>query len=147
MRIVGLLFIALLLGACERLQDRYFPRPEPKLEDFEPIVERDTRPGFVVLDTSTVIVVMDDGAQCLGPARSRATFGSGWTGTLTECPYPYSYQVQLNAGAVSNQIQLQEVLGSSGVIDENAPVFRPIAVVLVTDSIGRTYRFESAEGF
>lgn len=145
MRVFGLILIALSLCGCERLQNRYFPQPEPKLEDLQPAVARDARPDFVVLGTSTAIVVMNDGAQCLGPAR--AVPGTGWTGVLTECPYPYSYQVQLNAGAVSGQIQLQEVPALGGVVDESEAPFRPIAVVLVTDSIGRRYRFESVDGF
>lgn len=147
MRVFVLIVVLVSLVGCERLQNRYFPRPEPKLEDLQPIVERDARPDFVVLDTDAVIVVTEDGAQCLGPARARASEGSGWTGTLTECPYPYTYQVALNAGAVSGQIQLQEVPALGGVVDEDAPAFRPIAVVRITDSIGRVYRFESIDGF
>jgi len=146
MRLLVLVSVCLGLMGCERLQNRYFPRSEPVLDDLRPVVERAARPNVVVLDTDAVIIVMDDGAQCLGPARARASAGSGWTGTLTECPYLYSYQVQLNAGAASGQIQLQEVL-IGGVVDEDAPPFRPIAVVLITDTLGRAYRFESTEGF
>ncbi len=148
MRALILISLVLSLAACDRLRDRYFPQPPaPTLEDLQPAVERDARPDLVVLETAAVIIVMDDGAQCIGPARERAGTGQGWTGKLTECAYPYSYQVQLNAGAVSGQLQLQEVSALGGVVDEDAPPFRPIAVVLMTDTIGRSYRFESIEGF
>lgn len=140
--------MALGLASCspikDRLQDRYFPgsREEVKLPD--PLPPRDGIPVFAVLDGDAVQVEMDDGFVCLGSAGDNLR-SNGWTGNLTECPYEYSYSVQLALGTSSDRVVLQPV-ESSGVTQEEI-VFRPVASLVVVDFIGREYRFEAGDGF
>lgn len=146
-RVSTLMVLIFLAGGCERLSGRFFDRPEP---DFEALKQPDqpiARPNLAFVDTDAVLIVMDDGAQCVGPSRGQAALTGGWTGTLLECPYSYTYAVELAAGAPSGQIQLFEVLEPPLPADEDAIPFRPIARVLVTDAIGRVFRFETQAGF
>ena len=136
--------IVFSMSSCGVLRGGLFDRSQP-FEVPEPRPERETRPVQVALDSDAVLVAMDDGSQCLGSAGA-AGRANGWTGTLAECPYPYTYEVVLAAGTLPGQVVLQEVLGSA-LIDETEVPFRPLVVVTVTDQNGKPYRFESSAGF
>ncbi len=116
------------------------PVPEPIA-----IPDRIARPEFAVFEIETVIVGMDDGIQCRGPAG--ASLGAaGWTGTLEECPYPYTYAVELAAGATAGREFLEPAPADIVVEDGEVP-FRPFVTVVITDTEGRRFRFQSANGF
>ena len=136
--------LALSMSGCGKLRDRYFDRGEP-FEAPAPLPEREARPVQALLEADAVVVGMDDGVQCLGSAGA-AGRANGWTGTLTECPYSYTYEVVLAAGTLSGQVPLQEVF-ETALPDEDEIPFRPLAVVTVTDLTGQSYRFESSAGF
>ncbi|RLJ59088.1 hypothetical protein BCF46_1230 [Litoreibacter meonggei] len=136
--------IVVSVSSCGILRGGLFDRGEP-FEVPEPRPERETRPVQVALDADAVLVAMDDGSQCLGAAGA-AGRANGWTGTLAECPYPYTYEVVLAAGTLPGQVPLQEVQ-SAVLIDEAEVPFRPLVVVTVTDLNGKPYRFESSAGF
>lgn len=135
--------MACSVSGCERLSG-VFDRSQP-FEVPEPQPERQARPVLVALDANAVVVEMDDRSQCLGAAGA-AGRANGWTGTLAECPYPYTYEVVLAAGTLSGQVVLQEVFGST-IVDENEVPFRPLVVVTVTNFSGQPFRFESSAGF
>lgn len=147
MRILSVILLAISLAGCERVGGFLFDRETPDLEEITLPDQRLARPVFVVLETDAVIVVMDDQVQCQGPSRGQAASGGGWTGTLKECPYRYTYAVQLAAGAPSGRIQLQEVFAPPLPPEDGEVPFRPLAAVIVTDSVGQSYRFETPEGF
>jgi len=136
--------IAFSVSGCERLRNTVFDRSEP-FEVPAPLPERQARPAVVALEADAVLVGMDDYVQCLGSAGA-ASRPNGWTGTLTECPYPYTYEVVLAAGTLPGQVLLQEAFGTE-LIDEAEVPFRPLAVVTITDLTGQSYRFESSAGF
>ncbi|SHF81094.1 hypothetical protein BDE40_0457 [Litoreibacter halocynthiae] len=136
--------MAFSVSGCEFLRDMFFDRGQP-FETPAPQPERQTRPVLVALEADAVLVGMDDTTQCLGAAGA-AGRANGWTGTLAECPYPYTYEVVLAAGTLPGRVVLQEVIGPT-IIDETVVPFRPLAVVTVTDAIGQSYRFESSAGF
>lgn len=145
-----LLIIAVILGTlagCARLNDRFFDRNTPDFDTIALPSERSARPTFVVLETEVVIVVMEDDAQCIGPSRGQGSVRGGWTGTLQECPYAYTYSVEIAAGAPSGSIVLNEVIPDPLPVNDGQPTFRPLAAVLITDTFGRSYRYETAEGF
>jgi hypothetical protein len=137
---------AMGVAGCERVLDRALNRPSGEITLPPPPPERLARPVFVVVEGDRIIAEMDDGAQCLGNARAAFT-AAGWTGTLSECPYPYTYAVALAAGMPADVIPLNEVIGVPLPSEEGEVPFRPIASVRITDTGGFTYRFESAEGF
>ncbi|PTX54093.1 hypothetical protein C8N43_2898 [Litoreibacter ponti] len=134
------------LAGCEFLSDVLFDRGA-RFEPPVPPPARATRPVAVAIDGDTALVGMDDLQQCRGNAGSSAAAGNGWTGTLSDCDYPYTYEVVLAAGTPPNFVQLNEVFGPQLPPAEGEVPFRPIAVVTVTDLAGQSYRFESAEGF
>ncbi|SDX36437.1 hypothetical protein [Litoreibacter albidus] len=136
--------LAFSVSGCEFLRETFFDR-SPPFEAPAPQPERETRPVLVALDADAVLVGMDDTVQCLGSAGA-AGRANGWTGTLTECPYPYTYEVVLAAGTLPGRVVLQEVLGPA-VVDDAAVPFRPLAVVTVTNLSGQSFRFESSAGF
>jgi len=138
--------MAFTTSGCEFLS-RVFLDRGPDFRAPVPLPERATRPVAVAIDGDTVLVGMDDLMQCRGNAGSAALAGNGWTGTLTECDYPYTYEVVLAAGTPAGFVQLGEVSATSLSSDEGEVPFRPIAVVTVTDLLGQSYRFESADGF
>lgn len=116
------------------------PVPEPVI-----LPDRAARPDFVVFEIDTVIVGMDDGLQCRGSSGA-ALGAAGWSGTLQECPYPYAYAVELAAGTAAGREFLEQV--SDDVIVEDGEVpFRPLVTVLITDTEGRRFRFQSLNGF
>ena len=117
----------------------------PEITPPDPLPSRDAVPIFAVLDTQAVRVEMDDGQVCLG--ASGADFSpAGWTGNLSECAYEYQYSVQLNAGALAGSTPLRPVEGLI-LPNDDSPPFRPIARVIVTDFLGRSYSFETTAGF
>jgi hypothetical protein len=134
------------VAGCEWVLDRALNRPSREITLPPPPPERLARPVFVVVEGDRIIVEMDDGAQCLGPARD-AFSPAGWTGTFTECAYPYTYAVALALGSPAEPIVLNEVVGTPLPLEEGEVPFRPIASVRITDTAGFSYRFESAEGF
>ncbi len=136
--------MAFSVSGCEFLRDVFFDRSQP-FEVPAPQPERQTRPVLVALEAGAVLVGMDDTTQCLGNAGA-AGRANGWTGTLTECPYAYTYEVVLAAGTLPGRVVLQEVIGSA-IIDESDVPFRPLAVVTVTNNSGQSFRFESSAGF
>lgn len=136
----------LATSGCERIADFLFDR-RAAFEPPAPLPERLERPVAVAIDGDTVLVGMDDLQQCRGNAGSAAASGNGWTGTLAECDYPYTYEVVLAAGTPPGFVQLAEISGAQLPLDEGEVPFRPFAVVTVTDTTGRGYRFESADGF
>ncbi|MEP3347893.1 MAG: hypothetical protein ABJN34_02675 [Litoreibacter sp.] len=136
--------MALAVSGCGIVKDRVFGRSEP-FEVPAPLPERATRPVVVALESDAVIVGMDDGIQCLGSAGA-AGRSNGWTGTLSECPYAFTYEVVLAAGTLPGQVALRETAREL-VIDETEIPFRPLAVVTITDLSGQAYRFESDAGF
>ncbi|WP_298261448.1 hypothetical protein [uncultured Litoreibacter sp.] len=136
--------VALSVSGCGFLRDVLFDRRAP-FETPAPQPEREARPVLVALEADAVLVGMDDTVQCLGSAGA-AGRANGWTGTLSECPYPYTYEVVLAAGTLPGRVVLQEVINPLIVDDAEVP-FRPLAVVTVTDPNGQSYRFESAAGF
>jgi hypothetical protein len=116
------------------------PVPEPLI-----LPDRTARPEFVAYEIETVIVGMDDGTQCRGPAG--ASLGSaGWTGTLVECPYPYVYAVELAAGTTAGR-EFLEPVSDDVVVEDGAVPFRPLVTVVITDTDGRRFRFQSVNGF
>lgn len=133
------------VSGCEFLQDVFFDRSRA-FEVPVALPERQTRPVLVALEAGAVLVAMDDTVQCLGSAGA-AGAANGWTGTLSECPYTYTYEVELAAGTLPGRVVLQEVLGNSLLPDEQEVPFRPLAVVTITDQLGQAYRFESSAGF
>ncbi|EPX81209.1 hypothetical protein [Litoreibacter arenae] len=135
---------AFSVSGCGFLRDTIFDRGEP----FEaPVLppERLTRPVSVELEADAVLVAMDDATQCLGAAGA-AGIANGWTGTLVECPYPYTYEVVLAAGTLPGRVLLEEVMAPV-IVDDTTVPFRPLAVVTITDPSGQSYRFESGAGF
>ena len=136
--------MAFPVSGCGFLRDVFFDRSKP-FEAPAPQPERETRPVLVALEAGAVLVGMDDTTQCLGNAGA-AGRPNGWTGTLTECPYPYTYEVVLAAGTLPGRVVLQEVVGQT-IIDETEVPFRPLAVVTVTNLSGQSFRFESSAGF
>ncbi|SFR43393.1 hypothetical protein [Litoreibacter janthinus] len=136
--------MAFSMSGCEFLRDVFFNRSKP-FEAPAPLPERQTRPVLVALDSDAVLVGMDDTTQCLGSAGAAGS-ANGWTGTLTECPYAYTYEVVLAAGTLPGRVVLEEVLGPL-IVDETAVPFRPLAVVTITNQNGQAYRFESSAGF
>jgi len=142
------------LGACgiindrlvEPVVDRVLERPSGPITLPPPPPSRLARPVFVLLEGDRIIVEMDDGAQCLGGARGGFS-ASGWTGQLTECPYPYNYAVALAAGSPAGAIELGQVSSPVLPAEEGEIPFRPIATAQITDTSGFTYRYESAAGF
>ncbi len=137
---------ALAVQGCDGPLGRILGQAEPEFTLPEPLPERLVRPVFVVVDGDRVIVEMGDQTQCLGNAGGNFS-AAGWTGALSDCPYPYSYSVALAAGTPARQIALNEVTTPPLPAAEDAVPFRPIAAVRITDTAGQTYRFESAEGF
>lgn len=135
-----------MLGGCDWVLDRALNRPDTTITLPPPAPERLARPTFVVVQGDRIIVGMDDGVQCLGAAGPSFT-AAGWTGLLSECPYPYTYAVALSAGTPASDIDLLEVTGPSLPAEEGEVPFRPIAAVRITDTGGQSYRYESAEGF
>lgn len=137
--------MAFSVSGCDYLRDRFFGGhsafEEPALQP-----ERLSRPVLVALEAEAVLVGMDDTVQCLGNAGSAGS-PNGWTGTLSECPYHYTYEVVLVAGMLPGRVILNEVLGPSLPSDEQDIPFRPLAVVTITDLSGQSYRFESSAGF
>jgi hypothetical protein len=136
--------MAFSVSGCGFLRDVFFDR-NPPFEAPAPQPERETRPVLVALEADAVLVSMEDTTQCLGGAGA-AGRANGWTGTLTECPYPYTYEVVLAAGTLPGRVVLQEVIIQT-LVDEAEVPFRPLAVVTVTNLNGQSYRFESAAGF
>ncbi|MEM9584410.1 MAG: hypothetical protein AAGA08_14980 [Pseudomonadota bacterium] len=134
------------LGGCDWFLDRALNRPDDSLVLPPELPARLARPAFAVVDGPRVIVGMDDGAQCLGNAGGSFT-AAGWTGTLSECPYAYSYAVALAAGTPAGEIALEEVTGPVLPLEEGEVPFRPFVSLRVTDQTGQSYRFESAAGF
>ena len=130
----------------EPVVDRVLERPSGPITLPPPPPSRLARPVFVLLDGDRIIVEMDDGAQCLGSARG-GFLASGWTGQLTECPYPYNYAVALAAGSPAGALELGAVAGPVRSTPEGQVPFRPIATAQITDTSGFTYRYESAQGF
>lgn len=128
----------LVLAGCGRFS------PEPP-EIAPPLPPQNLAPPIAaVIDPDALIVEMGDFSRCRGP---RGAGGSaGWSGTLVECLYPYTYAVELNAGGFSERLFLSQVTGRPRPQDGETP-FRPVAVVTITDHRGRSYRFETAEGF
>ncbi len=137
---------AMPLQGCDWFLDRALNRPDDTLVLPPELPNRLARPAFAVLDGARVIVGMDDGAQCLGNAGGSFTAG-GWTGTLSECPYAYTYAVALSAGTPAGEIPLNEVTGPIVPLDEGEIPFRPVASLRNTDQSGQSYRFQSAQGF
>jgi hypothetical protein len=145
-----LLICALALGGCgvvertidkfryDRTGDDVAPPPPPPLQL--------AAPNFAVLDPEAVVVEMSDGTQCRGNSGAGLK-AAGWSGTLTECPYPYAYSVELAAGYVSQRAWLDPVSAEPKVLEEGEVPFRPIATLVVTASDGSMFRFESREGF
>lgn len=137
--------MAFTTSGCELLQDIFFDRSSA-FEAPVPLPTRLTRPVLVALEVDTVLVGMDDMTQCLGSAGA-ASRGNGWTGSLTECPFPYTYEVVLAAGSMPGRVILNEVVGNSLPSEEQEIPFRPLATVTITDTNGQGYRFESSAGF
>ncbi len=144
--VVSLCLAMVELQGCDWFLDRALNRPSTEITLPPPPPDRLARPAFVVVDGDRIIVEMDDQSQCLGNAGGSFA-AAGWTGLLTECPYPYTYAVALAAGTPGRQIPLNEVTGPVLPLDEGEVPFRPIASVSITDTNGQSYRFESAEGF
>ena len=136
----------LALQGCDGPLGPLLGQREPAFTLPDPPPDRIARPAFVVVDGDRIIVEMDDQTQCLGNARGSFA-ASGWTGTFSECPYPYSYSVALSAGTPARQIPLAAVTSLPLPLEEGEIPFRPIASVRITDTAGQSYRFESAEGF
>lgn len=134
------------LGSCDWVLDRALNRPDQSITLPPPPPSRLAQPEFVLLQGDRVIVEMDDGVQCLGASGVRFS-PAGWTGTLTECDYAYSYAVALSAGTPAGDIPLLPVTDPLLPIDEDDVPFRPLASAVVTDTSGRSFRFESVEGF
>ena len=143
MRLIGLGFLVLIAGCgvVQKVRDiGVAPVPEPII-----LPSRTAVPQFAAFEIDTVIVAMDDGLQCRGPSGA-ALGAAGWSGTFVECPYPYSYAVELAAGTVAGREFLEEVPVDVIVKDGEVP-FRPLVTVLITDTDGRRYRFQSLTGF
>lgn len=137
---------ALPLQGCDWFLDRALNRPDDSVVLPPELPPRFARPAFAVLEGPRVIVGMDDGAQCLGNAGGSFT-AAGWTGTLKECPYAYTYAVALSAGTPAGEVPLNAVTGPVLPLEEGEVPFRPVASLRITDQTGQSYRFESAEGF
>ncbi|MEM7471520.1 MAG: hypothetical protein AAF340_09235 [Pseudomonadota bacterium] len=145
-RVIPLLLLVVTLPSCDWFLDRALNRPDSTITLPPPPPERLVAPVFVVVDGNRIIAEMADGAQCVG-LSGQARPGAGWTGTLRECAYPYTYAVALAAGAPTGAIALREAFGPLLPAEDGAVPFRPVADVRITDSAGQVYRFESAEGF
>ncbi len=137
---------ALPLQGCDWFLDRALNRPDDSFVLPPELPARLAQPAFAVLDGTRVIVGMDDGAQCLGNAGASFT-AAGWTGTLSECPYNYTYAVALSAGTPAGEIPLDPVTWPILPLDDGEVPFRPVVSLRITDQAGQSYRFESAEGF
>lgn len=138
--------LSFVTSGCDGLTGRFFDRA-PEFEPPAPLPARATVPIAVAIEGDTVLVGMDDLQQCRGNAGAAATSGNGWTGTLAECAYPYTYEVVLAAGTPPGFVQLDPVETTGLPSAEGEVPFRPIAVVTITDLQGRGYRFESVDGF
>lgn len=136
----------LMLPGCDGPLGGLLGQSEPAFTVPDPLPERIARPAFVVVDGDRIIAEMSDGVQCLGNAGGSFT-AAGWTGTFSDCPYPYTYAVALAAGTPARQIPLAEVTTLTVPLEDGEVPFRPIASVRITDTAGQSYRFESAEGF
>lgn len=116
-----------------------------EVPDIAPIPERSAIPAAVVFEGDSVIVAMNDGAECLGSAGALLS-PAGWTGRLSECAYPYRYAVELAAGTVAGRVFLEPASLDILVAEGEVP-FRPFVTVLITDAAGQRYRFQTADGF
>ena len=139
-----ILCLALVLSGCGVVQKVRDFGTEP-VPDLPVLPDRVARPNFVAFEIETVLVGMDDGTQCRGTAGA-ALGSAGWTGVLAECPYPYPYAVELAAGTTAERAFLEEVPAEIVVEDGDVP-FRPLVSVIITDTDGRRYRFQSVTGF
>ena len=145
MKLVAIVVLALFLLGCERLEERFLPNLDIEPTVPPPPPARLGRPILAVVENESIRVEMDDGQICLGSAGD-AFASNGWSGTLTECEYAYPYAVELAVGTLPDQIFVEPV-ATSGIIEEKEVQFRPFATVIVTDTVGETFRFESAGGF
>ena len=138
------LMLCLMLSSCGVIQSVRDVRYE-EVPEVIPLPERLAVPTAVVFDIDTVIVGMDDGTQCRGPAGAALTAG-GWTGGLVECPYPYRYAVELAAGTTAGR-EFLEPTTTSVFVEEGEVPFRPLVTVIITDTTGQRFRFQSINGF
>jgi hypothetical protein len=139
-----LICLALVLSGCGVVQKVRDIGTEP-VPDLPVLPERVARPNFVAFEIETVLVGMDDGTQCRGTAGA-ALGSAGWSGVLSECPYPYPYAVELAAGTTAERAYLEEVAADI-VVEEGDVPFRPLVQVIITDTEGRRFRFQSITGF
>lgn len=93
-------------------------------------------PTDVSLDRSLLTVAMSDASTCRGPAPAQGA-ETGWSGTLTGCPWPYAYTVEIDPRTNPLRFVLEEVFGDS--------IIAPVATVTITDATGRARTFQSPE--
>ncbi len=144
-RVVMIVMAGTMLTGCDRVREIVRPGATEGITLPPPLPDRDARPVLAVLENDAVFVDMDDGTQCLG-ASGAALSSAGWSGTLRECPYGYSYQVELAAGTLPDRVFLEPRSGS-GLVDEDSVPFRPLVRLSITDFLGTRHVFESEAGF
>lgn len=136
---------SLFLVGCDRVGELVRPGSTVELTIPPPPPARNAEPALVVIDGDAVIVEMDDAIQCLGSSGA-ALASNGWSGTLSECPYAYFYEVELAAGTLPVRELLEPVVARLIVAEDEAP-FRPLVRVTITDSIGFQHVFQTIAGF
>jgi len=84
-------------------------------------------PTGVILYTNSVNVIMSEGSLCAGNRPGSAT---EWTGTLTGCPYQYTYQArQTSRPAARLPLQKSNTSATTG------------PQIIVTDAKGKAHFF------
>ena len=81
-------------------------------------------------------VTMSDASTCRGPAPTQGA-ETGWSGTLTGCPWSYPYTVEIDPRTNPVRFVLEEIFGDG--------VVAPVATVTITDATGRARTFQSPE--
>lgn len=120
MRIWGVLGVSTALAACA-------------INPAEPV--------SINLTDDRLRVQMSDGSRCFGVRPEGDPYT--WTGTLTDCPWPFAYRVEIDPGTNPLRFVLEEFTTSVGL----DTLISPVARVEVIDANGRTRIFGSPDPF